>query len=120
MSKSNDQEALSGLADGAQPLAGPHADMGRGSDSKSSYPLVALAGQRVAVELPIAGRKVTAVGRARYKPGKGLEIQLDDEALTEIWIDEATWNGTILRDPAQGGDFLIALVAAQASSSAAR
>jgi hypothetical protein len=119
MSKSNEREALSGLADGAQPLAGPHTSRSAGTPGVN-YALATLDGRHVTIKLVIAGRSVLVTGTATYEPGSGLCIALDDEARTEIHIAEQTWNGLITQDPHSGGDYLICLdapaVAPQAAS----
>jgi hypothetical protein len=106
MSKSNEQEALSGSADPAQPLAGPHA---AGLRHPATQALVALHGRCVAVELRINGHTVVVQGMATYDSRGELQIRLDDEAKTEIHIAESTWNGRIVPDTEHGNDFRIVL-----------
>lgn len=108
MSKSNQQEAMSGVTDGAQPLAGPHPAPLRSRESRATR-LKELDGRRIAVKLPLGAGVVVVTGLGTYEPGAGVRIRLDDEVMTEIWIDEVAWNGSILRDHGPGSDFLIAL-----------
>lgn len=115
MSKSNEQEALSGMADGAQSLAGPHTGRGAGP----TIPLAALDGHHVTVRLSIAGQSVLVKGWAAYEKGTGVSISLDDEVLTEILLAESSWNGLIVQDPQSGRDYLICLDAQAAASKAA-
>lgn len=47
-------------------------------------------------------------GQATYTPHSGLRIALDGELMTEIRIDDSSWNGEIVSDSQRGG-FLISL-----------
>ena len=119
MLKSNEQEALSGLADRAQALAGPHVPRPQSYSARNvNHSLAALHGRSVTVRLAIAGRALLVTGQAAYELDEGLCITLDDEPRTEIRIDECRWNGRIVEGLEHGSDFLIRLDAETALSPA--
>lgn len=111
MTKPDEPDAVSRLAQAAQSVPPPHAAELR---EPASRPLSDLHGRTVALLVPAPEGERLLVGVAEYVVsdpdlGPGLRVHVQDEAVMEITIADAGFKNPILPGQAQGCDFLIHL-----------
>lgn len=113
MTKPDEQDAVSRLAQAAQSLPPPHAAEFR-DPAKLPLSLSELHGRTVALLVPAPEGERLLTGVAEYvasdpELGPGLRVHIQDEAELEFTIAEAAFKGPIFPGQAQGCDFLIHL-----------
>ena len=118
MSKSDKQEAMSSLAEGAQKLPGPHAPELRG---QVGPPLAALHGHTVAVDLGAARDHQVLIGRGVFETNTGsaslLRVIISESPPLEFLIEETVFRGQILAGESHGCDYLLCVGVESPSSS---
>jgi hypothetical protein len=110
MTKPDEQEAVSHLAQAAQPVPPPHAAELRGT---AKPPLSGLHSRTVALMFPAPDKERLLVGVAEYVAdpdlGPVLRVFVHDVADLEVLIAESAFQGQVVSGQAHGCDYLIHL-----------